>query len=71
MTLYQSLARPVPRIDPWRTPLPGVFLCSASTPPGPGVHGMSGHLAALSALRHRFGIRRAPSLRPEPAASRA
>jgi phytoene dehydrogenase-like protein len=71
MTLYQSLARPVPRLDPWRTPLPGVFLCSASTPPGPGVHGMSGHLAALSALRHRFGIRRAPSLRPAAAAARA
>ncbi|NLU76325.1 NAD(P)/FAD-dependent oxidoreductase [Streptomyces sp. HNM0575] len=67
MTLYQSVARPVPRLDPWRTPLPGVFLCSASTPPGPGVHGMCGHLAALSALRHRFGIREAPSLGPEPA----
>jgi phytoene dehydrogenase-like protein len=64
MTLYQSLARPVPRFDPHRTPLPGVFLCSASTPPGPGVHGMSGHLAALSALRHRFGVRGAPSLNP-------
>ncbi|HEV7625030.1 MAG TPA: NAD(P)/FAD-dependent oxidoreductase [Streptomyces sp.] len=64
MTLYQSLARPVPRFDPHRTPLPGVFLCSASTPPGPGVHGMSGHLAARSALRHRFGVREAPSLRP-------
>jgi phytoene dehydrogenase-like protein len=64
MTLYQSLARPVPRFDPHRTPLPGVFLCSASTPPGPGVHGMSGHLAALSALRHRFGVRDAPSLSP-------
>jgi phytoene dehydrogenase-like protein len=69
MTLYQSLARPVARFDPWRTPLPDVFLCSASTPPGPGVHGMCGHLAALSALRHRFGIRRAPSL--EPVASTA
>ncbi|WP_244900881.1 phytoene desaturase family protein [Streptomyces nanshensis] len=64
MTLYQSVARPVPRLDPWRTPLPGVYLCSASTPPGPGVHGMCGHLAARSALRHTFGIRRAPSLRP-------
>ncbi|WP_314175746.1 phytoene desaturase family protein [Streptomyces winkii] len=71
MTLYQSLARPVPRFDPWRTPLPGVFLCSASTPPGPGVHGMCGHLAALSALRHRFGVREAPSLKPAAAAARA
>ncbi|MGH3325186.1 MAG: phytoene desaturase family protein, partial [Streptomyces sp.] len=64
MTLYQSLARPVPRIDPYRTPLPGVFLCSGSAPPGPGVHGMAGYLAARSALRHRFGLRDAPSLAP-------
>ncbi|SCK25320.1 Phytoene dehydrogenase-related protein [Streptomyces sp. WMMB 714] len=64
MTLYQSVARPVPYLDPHRTPLPGVFLCSASTPPGPGVHGMSGYLAARSALRHRFGMREAPSLGP-------
>ncbi|MFC4495872.1 phytoene desaturase family protein [Streptomyces ovatisporus] len=64
MTLYQSVARPVPYLDPHRTPLPGVFLCSASTPPGPGVHGMSGYLAARSALRHRFGVRKAPSLSP-------
>ncbi|MGW3011980.1 phytoene desaturase family protein [Streptomyces sp. NPDC001219] len=65
MTLRQSLARPVPRLDPYRTPLPGVFLCSSATPPGPGVHGMSGCLAALSALRHRFGIRNLPSLSPK------
>lgn len=64
MTLYQSIARPVPRIDPYRTPLPGVFLCSAATPPGPSVHGMSGYLAALSALRGQFGITSAPSLAP-------
>jgi phytoene dehydrogenase-like protein len=64
MTLYQSIARPVPRIDPYRTPLPGVFLCSSATPPGPSVHGMSGCLAALSALRHRFGMRSMPNLSP-------
>ena len=71
MTLYQSIARPVPRLDPHRTPLPGVFLCSASTPPGPGVHGMSGYLAAVSALRHRFGVRSAPSLSPAAPAAGA
>ncbi|MEU7061012.1 NAD(P)/FAD-dependent oxidoreductase [Streptomyces sp. NPDC046197] len=65
MTLYQSLARPVPRVDPYRTPLPGVFLCSSATPPGPGVHGMSGYLAALSVLRHRFAIRNEPGLSPK------
>ncbi|MEV7448460.1 phytoene desaturase family protein [Streptomyces nigra] len=64
MTLTQSLLRPVPRFDPYRTPLPGVYLCSASTPPGPGVHGMSGYWAARSALRHEFGIRTAPALTP-------
>ncbi len=64
MTLYQSIARPAPRIDPYRTPLPGVFLCSSATPPGPSVHGMSGYLAALSALRHRFGRRDVPGLTP-------
>ncbi|MBQ0827321.1 phytoene desaturase family protein [Streptomyces tagetis] len=62
MTLYQSLARPVPRLDPHRTPLPGVYLCSAATPPGPSVHGMPGYLAALSALRHSFGTRDVPDL---------
>ncbi|MFE4816680.1 phytoene desaturase family protein [Streptomyces sp. NPDC056704] len=64
MTLWQSLMRPVPRVDPYRTPLTGVYLCSASTPPGPSVHGMSGYLAALSALRREFGIRTPPDLGP-------
>ncbi|WP_119727975.1 phytoene desaturase family protein [Thermomonospora amylolytica] len=64
MTLRQALLRPTPRLDPYRTPLPGVYLCSASTPPGPGVHGMSGHLAALSALRREFGVRNPPPPSP-------
>ncbi|WP_432252783.1 phytoene desaturase family protein [Streptomyces sp. HNM1019] len=64
MTVWQGVARPVARLDPYRTPVPGLFLCSSATPPGPGVHGMCGYLAALSALRHRFGIREAPSLAP-------
>lgn len=49
-TLSQLVFRPVPRLDPYTTPLDRVFLCSASTPPGAGAHGMSGHLAAVSAI---------------------
>lgn len=64
ITLAQSLFRPTRAWNPYRTPLPGVYLCSASTPPGPSVHGMCGHLAALSALRREFGITDPPPLGP-------
>ncbi len=57
LTLRQAVARPALRLDPYATPLPGVFLCSAATPPGGGVHGMCGFHAARSALRRRFGMR--------------
>ena len=50
--LRQLLTRPVARWSPYSTPLPGVFLCSASTPPGGGVHGMCGYHAARAALRY-------------------
>jgi phytoene dehydrogenase-like protein len=53
--LRQLLTRPVARLSPYTTPLPGVFLCSASTPPGGGVHGMCGYHAAQAALR-RLGV---------------
>ncbi len=50
-TLRQLFTRPVFSLNPYRTPLEGVFLCSASTPPGGGVHGMAGYHAARAALK--------------------
>ncbi len=50
-TLKQLFLRPVAKRDPYATPIDGLFLCSASTPPGGGVHGMCGFHAARSALR--------------------
>ncbi len=47
----QLFTRPVTRLDPYSTPNPRLFLCSSSTPPGGGVHGMCGYHAARSALR--------------------
>ena len=44
--------------------LPGVFLASAATPPGPAVHGQCGDNAARVALREVFGVREVPPLRP-------
>jgi phytoene dehydrogenase-like protein len=69
-TLRQLVLRPAARWDPYETPLPGVYLCSASTPPGQGVHGMAGLHAATRALRARFGVRTDPfhllrTLRPD------
>ena len=49
--LAQLLFRPVARWNPYTTPDPRIFLCSSSTPPGGGVHGMCGYHAAQAALR--------------------
>jgi phytoene dehydrogenase-like protein len=52
----QLFFRPMLRVDPYATPTPDVFLCSSSTPPGGGVHGMCGYWAARSALRRVFKV---------------
>lgn len=54
--LLQFIARPLARYDPYSTPNEKIFLCSSSTPPGGGVHGMCGYWAAQSVLR-RAGMR--------------
>jgi phytoene dehydrogenase-like protein len=52
MDLGQLFTRPMPRLNPYSTPADGLYLCSSSTPPGGGVHGMCGYLAARVALRY-------------------
>jgi len=54
-TPRQVLIRPRLALDPYATGIPGMFICSAATPPGAGVHGMNGYNAARSALR-KLGI---------------
>jgi phytoene dehydrogenase-like protein len=54
LDLWQLFTRPVARLDPYSTPDPKLYICSASTPPGGGVHGMCGYFAARSVLR-RWG----------------
>jgi len=50
--LTQVYTRPIASLHPYRTPIDGVYLCSSSTPPGVGVHGMCGYYAARAALKH-------------------
>ncbi len=51
MDLRQLFTRPVARLSPYTTPNPRLYLCSASTPPGGGVHGMCGYHAARAVIR--------------------
>jgi phytoene dehydrogenase-like protein len=67
-TMPRMLAAPGPagtRWDPYATGVDGVYLCSAATPPGPGVHGMAGWHAARRVLVREFEIRRPPDLAPD------
>jgi phytoene dehydrogenase-like protein len=58
----RAIAGPTPRLNPWSTPIPKVYLCSAATPPGAGVHGMAGYYAARTLLRREFGITEMPTM---------
>jgi phytoene dehydrogenase-like protein len=58
--LWQLFTRPVARWSPYTTPNRRLFLCSASTPPGAGVHGMAGYHAARAALRRMGSLTCAP-----------
>jgi phytoene dehydrogenase-like protein len=59
----QLVLRPRAALDPYSTGIPGVFLCSAATPPGAGAHGMCGYNAAASALGRLDGSRAATKRR--------
>jgi phytoene dehydrogenase-like protein len=52
--MFQHFNRPTLRIVPYSTPAKGLYICSSSTPPGGGVHGMCGYYAARAALRQVF-----------------
>lgn len=56
-TFSQLVGRPVFQWDPYKLPSKGMYICSSSTPPGGGVHGMCGYHAAKSALKNDFGIK--------------
>jgi phytoene dehydrogenase-like protein len=51
----QLFTRPTVSALPYATPDPAIYICSSSTPPGGGVHGMCGHWAARAALARSFG----------------
>ena len=53
--IRQLFTRPTARLVPYATPARGVYICSSSTPPGGGVHGLCGYFAARAALRRELG----------------
>ena len=59
----RALLGPTPRVNPWTTPIPKAYLCSSATPPGGGVHGLSGYYAARTVLKREFGLP-TPGLEP-------
>ena len=61
--MFSALTGPAVRLNPWSTPIPHAYLCSSATPPGAGVHGMSGYYAARTVLRREFGLSM-PALAP-------
>jgi hypothetical protein len=61
--VLRALLGPTPRVNPWATPIPRAYLCSSATPPGGGVHGMSGYYAARTVLKREFGLK-VPALAP-------
>jgi phytoene dehydrogenase-like protein len=64
VSMYRMAARPVAKWDPYRTSIDNVYLCSGATPPGPGVHAMSGFHAATRVLKQQFGISDLPDVSP-------
>ncbi|KWX21460.1 dehydrogenase [Mycolicibacterium wolinskyi] len=60
--MISALTGPALRVNPWSTPIPKAYLCSSATPPGGGVHGMSGFYAARTVLKREFGIGNLPHL---------
>ena len=55
--IRQLFTRPALRLSPYRTSAKGIYICSASTPPGGGVHGMCGYHAASRALKDIFSLK--------------
>jgi phytoene dehydrogenase-like protein len=70
--LSQLFFRPLPRVDPYATASPNIFICSSSTPPGGGVHGRCGFWAARSVARRVFGrsLDTAPAVDTAPSRGR-